>query len=440
MKRFCLFLGLLLAMALAACGGGASEAPAQTPTPTPEAPVAPTPPPTPDDTDELEPVTLTVALWNYDINLEFQNTLNAFTDRYSHVTFDIINTLNENYEEIIITQLAGGRQIDVIFILGPPAHSNLVQSGQLMDLTDFVNQLNADGGLGTAPEIIRTPEDRYFAVPWRQDFWSLFYNKDLFDAAGEPYPENLTWGEYVELAARLTQGEGLDKIYGSHLHTWNIIVQGIAGAQAGESLINTDYGFLADMYQMNLDMMEAGTIMDFGTILAANVGYRPRFEEQNAAMIPMGSWYIGELAERALFNWGIAPLPQRAGATGITTLGNVTPIGIGANAAHPEEAMRFIQFATGEEGALILASMGIPSAFSSPAITETFFGLPGMPTDELSARAFNPDVVIREWPIHPLSSIINNIMNEEHQLILIRDNTVEDGIRRMEERVAQVLE
>jgi multiple sugar transport system substrate-binding protein len=388
----------------------------------------------------LEPVELTVALWHYTIQPEFPNTLNAFRDRYSHVSFDIIDTVNANFEEVVITQLAGGRALDVIFILGPPLHSNLVGAGQLMDLTDFVNELNRDGNLGTAPDIIRTEDDRFFAVPWRQDFWGLFYNKDLFEAAGEPLPENLTWDEYRDLAIRLTQGEGIDKIYGSHLHTWNIIPQGIAGAQAGQSLINTDYSFMADMYNLRLDLMEAGAIMDFGTILAANVGYRPRFEDQLAAMIPMGSWYLGELAERATFNWGIAPMPQRPGATGVTTLGNVTPIGIGANANNPEEAMRFIQFATGEEGALILADVGIPAAFSSPRVTDAFFSLPGMPQDELSMRAFNPDVVVREWPIHPLSGIASSILGEEHQLILIRDNTVEEGLQRMAERVGAEIE
>jgi len=440
MKRMFLVLGtmMILALAFTACGG-ADQTPAPATT-QPAAPAATQPAATeaaaPADPAGPEPVTLTVALWHYTTQPEFSNTLDAFTARYPHITFDVIDTVNAQFEEVLVTQLAGGRNIDLIFILSPGLHSNLVQTGQLMDLTDFVNNLNRDGALGTAPDIIVTQDNRYFAVPWRQDFWSLFYNKDIFDAAGESYPENLTWAEYEALAARLTEGSGLDKQYGSHLHTWNIIVQGIAGAQAGQSLINIDYSFLYDMYTMRLNMMRDGTIMDFGVISAANVGYRPRFEDGNAAMIPMGSWYIGELAERAEFNWGIAPMPQRPGATGITTLGNVTPIGISVNAAHPEEAMMFLEFATGEEGALILADVGIPSAFSSPAVTDAFFGQPGMPLDDLSMRAFNPDVVIREWPIHPDSGIAASILDQEHQLILIGDNTVAEGLARMAERVA----
>ena len=443
MKRIFLttLVAFILAVAFTACGGGGASAPATgqpqvAPTP---APVAPTPPPAVEDPDIMEPITLTVALWNYDIQADFQNTLSAFTEAYPHISLDIITAVNANYEEVLVTQLAGGRAIDVIFILSPGLHSNLVEANQLMDLTDFVNELNRGGGLGTAPDIIRTIDDRFFAVPWRQDFWGLFYNKDLFEAAGEAFPDNITWEEYRDLAIRLTQGSGLDKIYGTHLHTWNIIVQGIAGAQAGQSLINDDYSFLYDFYTLQLELMEAGAQMDFGTILAANVGYRPRFEDQLAAMIPMGSWYIGELAERATFNWGIAPMPQRTGATQVATLGNVVPIGVGVNAAHPEEAMRFIQFATGEAGALILAEIGVPAAYSSPAVTEAFFAMPGMPQDELSMRAFNPDVVVREWPIHPHSGIAASILGEEHQLILIRDNSVADGLERMRTRVASEL-
>ena len=113
MKRFLLVVGLILAMALAfsACGG---NEPAATPGQTPAAgtPAAPDAPAAPDTPAGPAPVVLTVALWQYTIQAEFQNTLRAFTERYPHITFDIIDAVNANFEEVLVTQLAGGRAID----------------------------------------------------------------------------------------------------------------------------------------------------------------------------------------------------------------------------------------------------------------------------------------------------------------------------------------
>jgi len=377
--------------------------------------------------------TLTVALWHYTTQPEFSRTLNAWTAQNPHIRFDIIDALTINYPEIITTQLAGGRAIDILYVLNVPFFAQLIAANQLVDLTPRVAGMPSARYMASALEMVRSG-GRYFAIPWRQDFWPLFYNKDIFAAAGEPLPENLTWDQYRDLAIRLAHGTGADRVYGSHLHLWNSITQAMSAVQLQENLITDDFSFLRYMYEIRLAMQDAGAMMPLGTIIAANVGYRPRFELGNAAMIVMGSWYIGELAERATFNWGIAPVPQMPGSTEVRTMGNVTPVGISVHSRNVEEAWRFIEWSTGEAGAIILAEQGIPSAFTNARVMDTFLGLPGMPTDPLSRRAFNPDSVSTEWPMHPLSGIIDSILNEEHQLIMVGENTIEEGLRRMGER------
>ena len=379
---------------------------------------------------------LTIALWHYTTQPEFANTLDAYIRMNPHVSFDIMDLLTAGYEEQIITQLAGGRSIDVLYVINTVLHYQLINSRQLTDITDRVARLSSADGMRSALDAVQA-EGRYYAIPWRQDFWPLFYNMDLFDAAGEPYPENLTWDQYRDLAIRLSRGTGASRVYGSHLHTWNSITQCMSAAQLQANLISTDFSFLRYMYQIRTDMQNANAIMDYPTIVAANVGYRPRFEEQLAAMMAMGSWYLGELADRATFRWGIAPVPQMPGAREIRTMGNVTPVAIPTRARNVEEAWRFIEWSTGEAGAMILAEVGIPSAFKNDRVTSTFFNLPGMPTDALSRRAFNPDSVSPEWPMHPLTGPINSILNQEHQLILAGEATIDEGIRRMGERASR---
>ena len=174
---------------------------------------------------------LTIALWHYTTQPEFANTLEAYQRLNPNVSFDIIDTLTANYPEVITTQLAGGRAIDILYVINVPLHAQLIQSRQLRDLTDRVGRLGSAAGMRSALDMVRADDGNYYAIPWRQDFWPLYYNRDIFDRAGVPYPENLTWDQYRDLAIRLSQGTGANRVYGSHLHTWNSITQSMSSAQ-----------------------------------------------------------------------------------------------------------------------------------------------------------------------------------------------------------------
>ena len=66
-------------------------------------------------------------------------------------------------------------------------------------------------------------------MPYRQDFWVLYYNKNLFDAAGLDYPDHVTWDEYADLAQKLTGTDAAgQKVYGTYHHIWRSVMQAIA--------------------------------------------------------------------------------------------------------------------------------------------------------------------------------------------------------------------
>ncbi|MCV5004737.1 extracellular solute-binding protein, partial [Escherichia coli] len=76
------------------------------------------------------------------------------------------------------------------------------------------------------------------------------------------------------------------------------------------------------------------------------------FETQQAAMMPMGSWYIaGILASKEAgttsVNWGIAPMPQTEAGDEVTTFGSPTAFAVNKNAEHADEATKFLLWAAG---------------------------------------------------------------------------------------------
>lgn len=382
-------------------------------------------------------VTLRVAVWSYAQTPEFKALFDAFTKANPNITIEPVDILAANYEDKITTMLAGGDNTDVITVKNLTDYAGYAKKKQFLDLSDVVKTLDAKA----TPAIADYKSgSAYYAVPYRQDFSVLYYNKKMFKDAGLPEPTNLTWDEFAQDAKELTKGDGGSKVYGAYIHTWNSMVQGYAAAQHDTKYDDPDYGWMADQYNMTLGMQKAGSIMDWSTASSQQVQYRDVFEKQQAAMVTMGTWMISPLlvdkkAGTTDVDWGIAPIPQLKSGTKITTMGGPTGFGISKNAKNTDAAKKFLAFAAGPEGAQAVASIGIVPAFHSDEITKTYFGLEGMPQDELSKKAFNPDVIRPDGPTGPNAAQIGSVLNQEHQLIMTGSKSVKDGIAEMESRV-----
>lgn len=380
---------------------------------------------------------LTISVWNYEGTPEFKALFDAYEEENPDIDIQHIDILADDYAEKVTTMLAGGDTTDVLTMKSPMEYARYANRGQLQDVSDVVGQLDTEN---TANLDAYEIEGKYFAAPYRQDFWLLYYNKDLFDAAGVEYPEGLTWDEYAEAAKKLSSGEGSDKVYGAYHHYWRSVVQAIAAAQNEGDLIGGEYGFLEDQYQTVLDLQKEGAALDWATAMSQQTGYRTMFETEQAAMVPMGTWYIAPLvaaqeAGEIDFNWGLAPMPQVSDGEDVTTFGSPTGFAVNKNAEHSEEAKDFIAWAAGEGGAAAIAEIGVVPALQTDAVTEAYFQLEGLPADDLSKEAFTPEETKLEMPISDVTSDIDAILAEEHELVMVGEKTVEQGIADMNKRV-----
>ena len=280
-----------------------------------------------------------------------------------------------------------------------------------------------------------------YALPFRSDFWVLFYNKDLFDAAGVEYPTNdMTWEQYAELAKKLT-GDGN---YGTHYHTWLSAVVNWDVCDGVNTLIDGDYSDLAYFYELYQGLEDAGACMPYDEVKAAGLHYSAAFENGNIAMLPMGYWFvstmIGAIKDGTCsFNWGIVAVPHKEGVAAGSSFGNLTGAMINAKSEHKDLAWESISWLAGEEGSLATASTGTRPAWVSAAVADAMASADGFPTDEASKAALVPVYVGIEMPASEHSSEISTILNEEHTLIMTRENTIEEGIEAMNERVAELL-
>lgn len=381
--------------------------------------------------------TLTVSVWNLKDTPEFQALFDAFEETHPKVTIEPVDILADDYPDKVTTMLAGGDSTDVITVKNVTDYARWSSRGQLQDVTDA---MPAGGEKDLAGLEAFDSDGSYYALPYRQDFWLLYYNKKLFDEAGVDYPEDLTWDEYVDLAEQLTEGSGGEKVYGTYQHVWRSVVQAVAAAQNGGDQLGGDYDFFTEQYETAMELQDSGTTLDFGTATAQQADYNTMFESGKAAMLPMGTWFAAHVMKAKKngdsdVEWGMAPLPQRTGATSTTTFGSPTAFGVNSKAENSEVAREFVEFAAGRPGAEAITEVGVVPALQSTELTQAYLELDGMPTDKLSAEAFEPDEVALEMPVSEYTADVDTILMEEHELIMVGDKSIEDGISSMSDRV-----
>ncbi|MEU0387323.1 ABC transporter substrate-binding protein [Streptomyces chartreusis] len=375
-----------------------------------------------------------VALWNYKTVPEWKALIDGFEAKYPKIDIQPVDILAENYPDKVTTMLSGGDTTDVLTMKGVTDYARYATRGQLMPLTDEVKKLPQKSYSGLADFDLK---GQYYAIPYRNDFWVLYYNKAL---VGKADLSHLTWSQFEDLAKKSTKGSGTSKVYGTYLHTWRTVVQAIASAQTGGDLLSGDYAFMKDQYKMALDLQKAKATIPFSTASSQKMTYDSQLTTGKAAIVPMGTWWAAALlAEKAQgknpVDWGMAPMPQITNNGKTVTFGSPTAFAVNKKARNADAAKKFVTWASGPEGAAAIAKLGLTPSYSDSKIKNAFFSVKGMPNDPVSRAAMEPSKVQLEMPVSDKSSDIDQILTEEHELIMTGEKSIDQGIEEMDNRV-----
>lgn len=392
-----------------------------------------------------EPVTLKMVLWDLSSATYIQPILDAYKEIKPNVTIETIDIPSNEYQDKLSIMLSGGDDSDIISVKDIPGYSAMLTKNQIDPLNEYIerDQIDLAQYSGVTDELL--VNDNLYALPFRSDFWVLFYNKGIFDKAGVPYPTNdMTWAEYEEIAKKVTSGSGADKIYGGLHHTWRSTVQ-LATVQDGKNtVIAEDYSFMKPMYEMITRMQKDQTIMDYASLKAGNIHYSGVFFNEQVAMVPMGTWFIGTLISKVKegetnADWGMVKFPHPEGVAAGTTAGTLASLAINSQSKNKEAAWDFIKFFSGPEGAKVLAEAGSLPAITNQEVLAALGQMDGFPQDENSISALETETVRLELPMHEKVSVIEQILNEEHELILTESLSIDEGLDNMSRRVQEAL-
>jgi multiple sugar transport system substrate-binding protein len=277
---------------------------------------------------------------------------------------------------------------------------------------DFRRRLTADFAAGTPPDIFLinyrrygpfaardaiAPIDAFLAqsdVLRREDFhpqalaaftWRgelmcmpqnmsspvIYYNKDLFDAAGLPYPTNdWRWDDFVIAAQMLTRdlnGDGEIDQYGFGVEAALVRAAPFIWMNGGE-IVDDPAAPTAlalaepasrEALAWFVDLQNAHRVVPDAVAEAAESSLS-RFLNGRLAMLMESRRVVPEFRRIETFDWDAAPLPQGKERASIL---HSDAFCIAAASPHREAAWRFVEFANTRAGQTILARSGrtIPS-------------------------------------------------------------------------------
>lgn len=391
-----------------------------------------------------ESTTLKWAVWDIASTTYYEPLIDAYETKNPNVQIEMVDLGSQDYMTALATQLSGNdTDLDVVCIKDIPGYANLVGKNVLEPVD--LQVINAEDYGGILDQI--TIDDSVYALPFRSDFWVVFYNKDIFDGAGVEYPTNdMTFEQYDELARKVTKTDLGSEVYGAHYHTWRSAVQLFGVLDGKNTIIEGKYDFLKPYYELIMKQQKDGVCQDYATLKTSSLHYSGAFAQGNVAMMNMGSWFIPTLIDKIktgeytdITNWGIVKYPHAEGVEPGSTLGTITSLSVASASKNKEVATDFMNFVCGAEGAGIIAQTGTFPAIKTDEVVNAIAKMEGFPTDENSKEALNTANTYLEMPVCDLSAEIETVLNDGHDYIMTETKTVDEGIAYMNEEVGKLL-
>ncbi len=235
----------------------------------------------------------------------------AFEEQNPGITVKVETAPFGDYFTELQTRIAGGDAPDV-FELNYENFVTYASKGVLMDVSE---QLSADPALAESiyPKALEAfaMDDAQYGLPASFSNVVLFYNQDLFDAAGVEYPTaDWTWED--ELAAAEALANADEGVWGMNAPvTYNEFYKTAAqnGCEivAADGSVTIDQPACVEVLQFMVDPV-ANLKVQPSEVDLSGIGDTDLFLQGKIAMITTGIWMIPAFSD-APFAWDIALEP-----------------------------------------------------------------------------------------------------------------------------------
>ena len=306
-------------------------------------------------------VELEMNYWMSEQETGIQAAIDAFNESQDEIHVNASTVPWGQYWDKLVTGLPAGSAPD-IFAINALNVRDYAKNGYLLDISDL---FEGEVDLSKFPQHVidtHTVNGTLWGIPKDFDSIAVFYNKDMFDAAGVEYPaDDWTWDEFIATAKALTDADNgvygaaipasgqsacYDYIFGNGGKVFDENGACVVNSpEAAEALQKLQDGILVEGVSPTV---EAQVEIDNDTM----------FQSGMIAMCFGGSWNVGTYVDVFGESLGIAPLPIMKERKTISHC--LSWVGA-ASTKYPEEVKKFLAYMGSYDAQALTADVVIPA-------------------------------------------------------------------------------
>lgn len=408
----------VLSLALAACSGSGDED---------------TTSPSGDSTGAAGDLSGSLTVWAWEPTLE--KVVADFETAHPDVDIDLVNagTGNDQYTALQ-NAIAAGSGVPDVAQVEYYALPQFALGDSLADLTEF-GAADLDGTFTPGPWAAVKQGEGVYGLPMDSGPMALFYNKDVFDAAGVEVPT--TWDEYLEAARAIHEADPNAYIAndtGDAGFTTSMIWQ--AGGQPYSvdgttvSVDFTDEGTtkFAELWQQLIDEDLLAPISSWSDEWYQGLG------SGTIATLTIGAWMPANLESGVpdgAGKWQVAQMPQWEAGGAATAENGGSSLAVTKASQNAQLAYEFVKYANAGEGVQTRIDGGAFPATTAELNSDEFknkefpyFG--GQKVNEVLAQSAAD--VVEGWQYLPFQVYANSIFNDTVGQAYVTGTTLTDGL------------
>ncbi|KAA0965569.1 sugar ABC transporter substrate-binding protein [Sporosarcina sp. ANT_H38] len=320
-------------------------------------------------------VKLKMSVWGNPVEIDgYKLAIDLYKEENPNVEITIIPVPSDSYEQKLFTELSGGNPSD-IFYAGDTYISKLIETGKVVDLTDFLESNDsyvkadefAEGLWGGAKK-----DDKIFGVPVDSNPFLMYYNKNVLKEAGiEKTPQEYfdegqwNWDTFSEMTGELVAA-GKKGYVGS---SGGVYTLSWVWSNGGE-LYDDNGNIILDKNEKAREtfrylegLIEDGKITYSGS-LPKGQGADALFMSNQVGFLSAGRWLTPMFSENDSLDFDYIPWPTNTGEKMEPAAIGTAYMSVSKDSKHVDEAKKFLSFYTstvGQKARLAENGSAIPS-------------------------------------------------------------------------------
>lgn len=239
-----------------------------------------------------------------------------------------------------------------------------VQAGETLNLQPFIDrdydEINMDDYYSRQFDPWKDDQGNIHLMPRFTGTQVIFFNKDMFDEMGVPYPPQewgaWNWEQYREIGNKFVRTEQPARYgsanYGMNANWLTQYWMRLFGGHMVDPEDNTRCGLgdppcVEGLEWIRQIIWEDHMFAPQAQATGSGLGPLELFLAERTAMMEMGPWNLGPVAEGARFKWDVAPMPD--GPAGSNCHQSVDGTMIWKKTQYPEESWTLLKALTSPE-------------------------------------------------------------------------------------------